>query len=130
MIGDPHDQSMATVLIVDGNDLVRGSMRRILESAGHKVIEAPDIREAPSLCALTLARTVIIEVASPVEIHLETIRQLRDECPGAAVVALSADGQAYLELAKKAGATDVLAKPFDDVELIDAVARGLSRQRK
>jgi len=130
MIGDQRDQTTAGVLIVDGDDLVRGSIRRILESAGHKVIEVPEIREAPSVCALTLANTVIMEVASPVEIHLETIRQLRDECPGAAVVAISADGQAYLELAKEAGATDVLAKPFNDVELIDVVARSLSRQRK
>jgi two-component system response regulator (stage 0 sporulation protein F) len=114
---------MPTVLIIDGYDLVRGSVKRILDSAGYKVIEVPNMREAPSVCALTLAEVVIIEVDAPIDRCLETIRELRGRCPAAAVIAISADGQTNLDMAKAAGATDGLAKPFDDVALIDAVTR-------
>jgi CheY-like chemotaxis protein len=123
MTDDQSDQSAPTVLIIDGYDLVRGSVKRILDSAGYKVIEVPNMREAPSVCALTLAEVVIIEVAAPTDRCLETIHELRKQCPAAAVIAISADGQRYLEMAKAAGATDGLTKPFDDVTLIDAVTR-------
>jgi len=126
MTNDRHDQSAPTVLIIDGDDLVRGSVIRILESAAHKVIEVPDMREAPSVCALTLAGVAIIEVAAPTDRCRRTIRELRRQCPAVAVIAISADGQTNLDMAKAAGATDVLAKPFDDIDLISAVARGLS----
>ena len=129
MTDDRSDQSAPTVLIIDGYDLVRGSVKRILESAGCKVIAVPNMREAPSVCALTLAEVVIIEVAAPTDRCLETIRELRRQCPAAAVIAISADGQRYLEMAEVAGATDGLTKPFDDVDLIDAVMRGQSLRR-
>jgi FixJ family two-component response regulator len=123
MTDDRRDESAPTVLIIDGYDLVRGSVNRILESAGYKAIEVPNMREAPSVCALMLAEVVIIEVAVPTDRCLETIRELRRQCPDAAVIAISADGQTNLDMAKAAGATDGLAKPFDDVALIDAVTR-------
>ena len=126
MTHDRPEQSAATVLIIDGDDLVRGSIKRILESAGLKVIEVPNMRDAPSLCALAFAEVTIIEVAAPTDRCLETIRELRRQCPAAAVIAISADGQTYLDMAKAAGATHVLAKPFDDVALIDAVTRDRS----
>jgi len=123
MTDDRRDLSMPTVLIIDGYDLVRGSVKRILDSAGYKVIEVPNMREAPSVCALTLAEVVIIEVAAPTDRCLETIRELRRQCPAAAVIAISADGESNLDMAKAAGATDGLTKPFDDVTLIDTVTR-------
>jgi DNA-binding response OmpR family regulator len=57
---------------------------------------------------------------------IETILEAKKRFPGIPIIAISGGGrsgpQSFLDLARKLGADDCLAKPFRPTELLDKVA--------
>jgi two-component system response regulator FixJ len=117
---------MATVLIVDGDDLVRDSVTRVLGRVGHDVIELENRAAVRSVCEQTAPHVVILEIAMADRKDLQLISELRDHFPNTAVIAMSGGRWHQPDPAKRAGAVDVLEKPFDDVELIEMVEQSLA----
>lgn len=67
---------------------------------------------------------VITDLIMPKKEGIETITDLRRECPGLPIIAISGDlknSSLYLNLAKQIGATRTLLKPFAIAELRRAV---------
>lgn len=118
---------MATILIIDDDELVRYSMMRILTRAGHQVIQIRDGAAARAICECNTVDIVVSDVVMPEKEGIELIRQLRRHCPQVAVIAISARAPigdaSYFDVARRLGATTVLAKPFEDFELLEAVRR-------
>lgn len=124
---------MPTILIVDDDDDVRRVLRRILETAGHTVVECPDGQHA--LHALTEQRPdlVITDVYMPEMDGIEFLVHLREEDPDLPVLAVSGGSLAaadfVLEDASQLGADAVLEKPFDIDEMKRTVQELLARRR-
>jgi len=116
---------MARILVVDDEDLVRFSVRHMLEDAGHVVEEAADGVEGIARIASQSFDLMVTDIVMPRKEGMETIAEAKQMQPGLRVIAISGGGPVgqfqYLELAKQFGADAVLSKPFKKQELIAMV---------
>ena len=116
---------MARILIVDDEELVRYTMREILEEFGHVVVEAENGNECLTLQKQSPFDLVITDIIMPEKEGLETITELKREFPDLKVIAFSGGGRTrhhdYLEKAKERGADEVLDKPFTETKILELV---------
>jgi CheY-like chemotaxis protein len=121
---------MAKILVIDDDAAIRRMLVRILTTAGHSVMEAPDGREGIELLHASQTKVVITDIIMPRQEGIETILEIRREAPAVRIIAMSGSsqnsGMSYLDFAAKLGAHAVLAKPFRASALLDAVAEVLS----
>jgi two-component system NarL family response regulator len=120
------------VVLVDDHELMREGLRSILE----REEEVEVVGEAASgRAALELARTlapdvVVMDVAMQDQNGIEATRQIRAECPGVKVLALSSHSDArYVTAMLDAGACGYVLKAnaYDDLRrALDAARRGQS----
>src|SRR5204862_6116552 len=80
---------MARIIVIDDNDAARGTMRRVLEKAGHEVLEASDGDAGLKLLAETGVTLVITDIFMPGQDGTVPIRRIKKECPGVRVIAVS-----------------------------------------
>ncbi len=106
---------MATILLIDDDDLLRGALIQSLVKAGHKVIEASDGLQGCELARSLSVDLVLTDLVMPVQEGVETIMTLRRERPRLPIIAMSGgvtNSKLYLEIAGKIGAKRMLPKPF------------------
>jgi DNA-binding NtrC family response regulator len=113
------------VLVVDDSEGVRSYLASLLELRGFAVDTAPDGRSALELLGSGAAPDVVLlDVMMPGQGGLETLRRIRELHPALPVVMLSVVGKAATIVeAMQLGATDYLNKPFEEEELVRALAR-------
>ena len=120
---------MARVMVVDDDDLVRATLRQMLEHAGHEVLEATNGREALVVFDAGEVDMVITDIIMPVKEGIETIRDLRKLAPELKILAISGGSRGasadFLRMASKFGANEVLAKPFRREQVLKAVESAL-----
>lgn len=116
---------MAKVLVVDDSEFMRKVLKNILESGGHKVVEARNADEALRIFRSEGADVITMDIVMPETDGIETVKRLKEADKSAKIVMISALGhQKTVMRALEAGALDFIMKPFtaDDVlESIDAV---------
>lgn len=119
------------VLLVEDEDPVRRVARRILESAGYAVLEAPDAEQAMMYVAadepfdLLLTDVVMPGLSGP-----ELARRVGDRRPDVPVLFVSGYADVELDGADLAGMTTAsLAKPFSPAMVLDEVRRLLDGER-
>ena len=116
---------MARILVIDDDGQVRGAIRRILERAGHTVLDAADGEAGIRLYRERPTDLIITDIFMPEQDGIETIQQLRREFPGVKIIAISGgDRTQTVDLRKDAelfGASRTLRKPFELTELLKAV---------
>jgi len=114
------------VLVVDDEPVVREGIRRVLEAAGMRVAVAADAASAVSHPAAAGCRLVMCDLMLPDHSGIQVLRSLRAARRELPVVMIT--GYATSEnhdMALEAGATDFLAKPFEESELLAVVRRAL-----
>lgn len=118
---------MATILIADDAAFMRGSLKYIVEGAGHSVIGmAKDGQEAIELTRELKPDIVTLDILMSGMDGLTALKAIRKESPGAKVVMVSALGQGKKqEEAFKFGASGYVRKPFKRTEIIDEIGRVL-----
>ncbi len=117
---------MATILVVDDSNLSRKTSRRILESGGHRVIDAADGLAGLESYALNRPDLVLLDVTMAGMGGLEVLRQLRAIDPAARVVMATADVQASTrQLALARGALGFVTKPLAADVVLAAVTAAL-----
>lgn len=125
---------MARILIIDDDDYVRRPLRKMLEVAGHDVVEAREGDEGLKLQRDQPCDLVITDLFMPGKEGLQTIRELRREFPGVKIIAMSGGGLDhdvdFLPYAQMVGALRTLAKPFERTDLLNAVAELLGPDAK
>jgi len=112
---------MRVLLVEDSSDL-RYLLARILKGQGFEVCEATNGREALDGLAGFVPDVVVTDLMMPELDGFELIRRLRAmptmaEVP-IVVMTATATNEAVRE-ARRAGAADILAKPFDSRALVD-----------
>lgn len=122
---------MTTILLIDDDPLVAFTVERMLQGAGHDIIRATDGEKGIKLLKESRVDLVITDIIMPVKEGIETIREIREHDAKIPVIAVSGGGHGsggnYLRMAQALGATEVLAKPFDQDELLAAVNRCLKK---
>lgn len=122
---------MARILLIDDEELVRFSLRQILEIDGHEVDEAADGNEGLRCIESVPYDLVITDILMPGKEGVETIIEARQDRPNLKIIAISGGGRFgnydFLQLAQQFGADAVLSKPFNRQrlsELVESVLAG------
>lgn len=114
---------MATILIIDDEEMIRTLLRSALEAAGYEVTEATNGRQGLELYRHRPTDLVITDILMPELSGLEMLLALTREFIHAKVIAISGVGeeQNVLDVAKLLGARRTFQKPLSMPQLLDAV---------
>jgi CheY-like chemotaxis protein len=120
---------MRKVLVVDDNDIMRDTIKDILNFEGFEVDTAQGGNEATILLAKNNYNLIITDILMPERDGYDLINIAKTNYPSTKVIAISGGGyissDAYLDMATNAGADGVLSKPFDVDKLIGMVLKVL-----
>ena len=112
------------ILIADDAAFMRMRLKKLLEEAGHQVIEASNGQEAIELYRTEHPAMVLMDITMP---ELDGVAATRTICqadPSARVVMVSAVGQQAMVIAAiQAGAKDFIVKPYQPDRVLGAVAK-------
>ena len=120
----PRDSSAKDVIVADNDYIIRDILRSVLEAEGFNVLPASNGCEAIDYAAHTNASLLILDYKMPRLDGIGTCMELR-RLPGYAetpIVILTAfDDDDTRIIARNAGATAFLAKPFKPIDLLRVV---------
>ena len=124
---------MARILIVDDDQAVRKVIARMLAQAGHDAVALSNGASALRAYREHRADLVISDMFMPETDGIEMTMCLRREFPDAKVLAMSGGGGRFdknmmLEAASVLGAARILAKPFEQSDLLNLVQEVLVDQ--
>ena len=116
---------MARVLVVDDDGMIRDVVRRVLERAGHEVIEAAEGSEGLRKLKESTVDLMIVDVMMPKKGGIETLMELRKSQPGIKTIVITGkvdtDSASFKNLVHAFGVSRVFPKPFDLNELSSTV---------
>ncbi len=119
---------MAKILIVDDSYSTRKFLAHLLKNADHEILEAENGEECIKQTNENKPDLIILDIVMPEKEGIETILVLKNTIPDIPIIAISGSslGETYLSSAKKFGANEVLAKPFDKEQLNEAINKVLN----
>src|SRR6267378_235004 len=114
---------MATILIIDDEEIIRVLLRSALEAEGYEVTEAANGRQGLDLYRQRPTDLVITDIVMPELNGLDMLLELTREFLHAKVIAISGAGgeRNVLDVAKLLGARQVFRKLFSVPDLLSAV---------
>jgi FixJ family two-component response regulator len=125
-----HDDGAPQVFVVDDDPSVRGAIRRLLASDGLACETFATALDFFRRAQQGVTGCVLLDVRMPGVSGLELQNMLNATGDGLAIIFVTAHADVPLTVrAMKAGALEVLTKPFDDQVLLDAVHQALERER-
>ena len=117
-----------TIFVVDDDKSVRNSVARLLRSAGYPVETYPSAEAFMASPHGNGPGCLVLDIRMPGSTGLDLQERLLGSNSKLAVVFITGHGDIPTSVrAIKKGAIDFLAKPFDDVDLLAAVAQALSK---
>jgi two-component system response regulator (stage 0 sporulation protein F) len=114
---------MATILVIDDEEIIRVLLRSALEGEGYEVTEAANGREGLDLYRRKPSNLIITDILMPEMNGLDMLLELTREFLNAKVIAVSGAGEEknVLDVAKLLGARQTFKKPFSIPDLLGAV---------
>jgi CheY-like chemotaxis protein len=130
---------MHNILVIDDEPDVRDAVKRVLDRAGYTVRTADSGVGALADLERTPTDVVITDIIMPKIDGVQVIESIRKLFPSVRIIAISGGGNfgisayqptaitttAYLASAEQAGAHLVLTKPFESIDLIQAIEKVL-----
>ena len=136
MLGDHSDVRPLRILLVDDHDAIAKACQRLLASHGLHVVRTGGLTGAMSALEMALFDVVVCDLNLPDGSGLELPRRVRESFARLerldAPPAIAISGQVFeddVARCRAAGFTEHLAKPFDEAELLAAIARAAGRRR-
>ena len=128
---------MARILVIDDHDLVRQSLKSVVERGGHEVVVAAEGRDGLKSFQAGNFDLVITDVLMPEVDGLEVVQGVRRLSSTVPIIVMSGGhtvrysagrtvGPDYLKMARVFGATKVLNKPFSHRQLLSLIAECLA----
>jgi CheY-like chemotaxis protein len=121
---------MARILVIDDDELVRGTLQAILESDGHQAVLAVDGEDGLRCFHQQSFDLVLCDVFMPQKEGLETVREIRQLSTDTPIISMTgslpaSDGGRldpdFLRMSGALGTTRTIAKPFRPRELLALV---------
>lgn len=116
---------MATLLLVEDDDLVRDMLSQVLQRAGHDVISAANGEEATEQLKRCEPEILITDIIMPKKSGITLISEVKQRHPNLEVIAISGGGRldptGYLDLSESLGASVSFEKPVDNSALLMAI---------
>ena len=126
----PSDDD-STVFVVDDDASVRRAMKRLLASVGLPCETFATAAEFLERARHGVAGCLLLDVRMPGLSGMDLQRVLNENGNGVPVIFVTAHADVPLTVrAMKAGAMEVITKPFEDQILLDAVSHALARDRE
>ena len=122
--------STKKILIVDDEETVRYSFRKLFREPGCEIIEAVNGLEALSVIKKESPDLVLMDIEMPGLNGLEAIQRIKSLQPQLPVIIMTAYGTSERVIAAmKYGAYEYLEKPFDVGRLKEVIAEALEMKR-
>ncbi len=119
---------MARVLVVDDDAGIRTSAVIALEKAGHRLFEASDAASAQAVLRDERIDVVVSDIYMPGEDGIQLLQSIAERRGAPKVILMTARGTIETTaLARRIGAFDYIAKPFELSDLILRVAAAAKR---
>lgn len=114
---------MAKILVVDDSGLSRRISRKILEDAGHEVVEAGDGIVALERYFLDKPELVLLDITMEGMTGFDVLEKLRQMDAAARVMIVTADIQSSTrQITRESGAVGFVSKPLQAARVLEAVA--------
>ncbi len=127
---DRNYKSYNKVLVVDDEEVVRDSCRRLLEPAGYELTEARTSSEALRLLDEMEFDLVLTDLKLPDMDGISLLKKIKELMPNTEVIVITGYGTVNTAVqAMKLGAYDYVEKPFRPDELVSLVDRAIERRR-
>ena len=116
---------MATILLVEDDDLVRDMLAQMLERASHTLITATNGEEAVEMLKNSEPDIMITDIIMPKKSGITLISEVKNKHPDMEIIAISGGGRldptGYLDLSESIGASVSFEKPVDKLALLMAI---------
>lgn len=110
------------ILIIDDEEFLRSSIKLLLERSGFQTAAFGSSEEAVRFLSIQQADLILLDVLMNNENGLDSFPKLKQLCPSAPIVILSADGsKETMQRAEKLGTAAFLLKPISPAELMKLV---------
>jgi FixJ family two-component response regulator len=120
----------STVFVVDDEPSVRKSLGRLLKAAGYRVEAFASAREFLQRDPDFGVSCLVLDMQMPELNGLELQQALMETDRSLPIIFITGHGDIPMSVhAMKAGALDFLSKPFDEKDLLGAIARALEKAR-
>jgi CheY-like chemotaxis protein len=130
---------MHNILVIDDEPDVRDAVKRVLDRAGYAVRTADSAVGVLADLERIHTDVIITDIIMPKIDGVQVIESIRKAFPSVRIIAISGGGNfgitayeptaittsAYLASAEQAGAHLVLTKPFESIDLIQAIEKVL-----
>ena len=121
---------MNSILIIDDDDQLRNSFKKLLSEEGYKVDSAASGESGLNFVKKEVPDIVILDMRLPGMNGLETFRAIRKIEPKLPVIIMTAFGTTETAIeATKLGAFDYILKPFDIPDMLSLVKQAISASR-
>ena len=121
---------MNSILIIDDDDQLRNSFKKLLSEEGYQVDSAASGEAGLSIVKKKVPDIVILDMRLPGMNGLETFRAIRKIEPKLPVIIMTAFGTTETAIeATKLGAFDYILKPFDIPDMLSLVKQAISASR-
>jgi DNA-binding response OmpR family regulator len=115
------------ILIVDDDYELSDGIRAVLESQGHKVIQARDGQQGQQLIYQQRPDLVILDMMMPRKGGYPVLEHFRDKKDAPPIIMITAnEGSRHKAYAEYLGVIDYIRKPFAMERLLEAVENGLN----
>jgi FixJ family two-component response regulator len=126
-MADPH----SLIFIVDDDASVREAVSNLLESVGFRTQVFPSTEQFQSAARPEVPSCLLLDVRLPGVSGLEFQQMLAQAGISIPIIFITAHGDVPMtSRAMKGGAIDFLMKPFQKEDLLEAIHRGLERDRR
>jgi CheY-like chemotaxis protein len=117
--------TMAQVLVVDDADKIRAAVRKLLEKAGHEVVEASNGRECLRVLYDVKPDLVLLDVSMPDMDGWEALERIRELTWVPILMVTARDAPPERVRGLRGGADDYIVKPFEPDELLARIELAL-----
>jgi RNA polymerase sigma factor (sigma-70 family) len=130
-VGSHQSEIKGVVLVVEDDPLVQRALGRLFRKAGHRVELFDDLESFLARDLPDDPTCLVLDLHLPDGNGLEIVDSLHDEGTPVPAVVITAHGDVPTTVrAMRKGAVELIEKPFDNEQVLAAVAEGLARDAK
>src|SRR3954462_3363875 len=130
VIRDAERTSAASILIIDDESAIRESLQTLLELEDYHVTQAETAEQGFSFLAANTYDLVLLDISLPDRNGLDVLEEIRERDASLPIIMITAHGTVDNAIrAMQSGASNFIAKPWDNEKLLADVAAAVARRR-